>query len=208
LSGWQIHTAAGSITMNQVIFLTEIEMEHKLNEYIELFDILYDEAYYWWENLKEDHYSNLFMRRAAVRATFAFIEGVIYSLKPLLLSLEKIKNYLELEEIVILREKKYEPDNSGRTSSSPARYEFKKNVLFTIRCFAKYMKIEMPLNMEATEWSDFLKAIKIRHRLMHPKKPDDLNINHEELMTVNRAFIWFYNGLGSCWGGRHPSKSK
>jgi hypothetical protein len=70
------------------------------------------------------------------------------------------------------------------------------------------MEIEMPLNTQSKEWIDFLEAIKIRHRLMHPKKPDDLSINQEELLAVNRAFIWFYNGLGSCWGGRHPSEKK
>jgi hypothetical protein len=194
--------------MNKVISLAETEMNRRLMDYVKLFDILRDDASYWWEKLEEEKYSNLFMSRAAVRATFAFIEGVIYGLKPFLLSLEKIRPYLKLEEIIILREKKYEPDNSGYAISNPARYEFKKNVLFTIRCFAKYMEIDMPLNTGDKEWSDLLKAIKIRHRLMHPKKYDDLNINHEELMTVRRAFFWFVNGLASCWGGKLPSEKK
>jgi hypothetical protein len=192
--------------MNQIIYLPEVEMNRKLEECVDLFDILRDDSSYWWKNLKEEKYINPFISRAAVRATFAFIEGVIYGLKPLLLSLEKIRPYLKLEEIVILRERKYEPDNSGHVISNPARFEFKRNVLFTIRCFAKYMEIEMPLNTEDREWSDFLIAIKIRHRLMHPKRHDDLNISNEELMTVERAFFWFVNGLASCWGGRLPSK--
>jgi hypothetical protein len=193
--------------MNQVILLAETEMRHKLDEYVKLFDVLRDEAFYWWENLQEEHHNNLFMRRAAVRATFAFIEGVIYSLKQLLLSLEKIKPYLKFEEIIILREEKYDLKDSGLPKTTPDRwYELRKKVLFTIRCFAKYMRIEMPLNTENKEWPDFIEAIKIRHRLMHPKKLDDLNISHKELLIVNRAFIWFYNGLSSCWGGRHPSE--
>jgi hypothetical protein len=110
--------------MNQIISLTEREMDQRLREYIKLFDVLLEEAYHWWKILQEENHDDLFIRRAVVRATFAFIEWVIYRLKLLLLSLEKLKPYLTLEEIVILREKKYEPDNSGHATSTQDRYEF------------------------------------------------------------------------------------
>jgi len=56
----------------------------------DLYIALKNDADYWWSMLQEDeYYSNQYIRRAAIRATFGFFEGVISGLKQLLLSLAK-----------------------------------------------------------------------------------------------------------------------
>lgn len=75
--------------MNQVISLAEAELVNIIREYTKLFDDLFDEAYHWWRLLREEKFHDPLLRRAAMRSTFAFVEGVVYSLKQLLLPLEK-----------------------------------------------------------------------------------------------------------------------
>lgn len=181
--------------MDKVVSLMQKEVTNKLIEYNKLSDILFEESKYWWKVLREEQFDNQFIRRAVIRSTFAFIEGVIHSLKQIMILLERENSFLKVGERLLMQSILFENLN----------LRLKENMLFTIDCFSRWMKIQIPLSDKDETWKDFKSAIKIRNRLMHPKESNDLIISDEELIIVNKSFIWFSDGVRICWAALLPS---
>jgi len=68
----------------------------------------------------------------------------------------------------------------------------------------------VPTFFSDSGWSEFQKAVNVRHRLTHPKKNTDMNISDAELTSLHEAVRWYYNanitaiGNKAFWTGPTP----
>jgi hypothetical protein len=149
-------------------------------------------------------YDNPTDRRALVRSVFAFVESMLFALKQEALKQSAIFSSAEL---ALLREECYDLGDDGEARIRPTRLTLKGNLKFTFSSFAKAWRTINRLNLGGAGWQDFGSAMRIRHRLMHPKCIADLHVSDEEIRAVNHAFVWFIEmyafaiagALGEWW---------
>ncbi len=98
-------------------------------------------------------------------------------------------------ELALLREESYDLDDKGRVITKQSNLQILKNIKFTFEAFSKYFGAGFRLKLDDMGWESFLKAIKIRNRLMHPKSALDLNVSDEEFDIIRRANSWFESNI-------------
>jgi hypothetical protein len=143
-------------------------------------------------------------RRALVRSVFAFVESMLFALKQEALHHPSV---FSSPEIALLREESYELADDGEALIRPARLTLKRNLKFTFAAFAKAWRTRCRLELGDAGWQDFGSALKVRDRLMHPKRIADLDVSDDEVRIVNHASVWFIGtyaialagALGEWW---------
>lgn len=128
-------------------------------------------------------------RREIVRTAFAAIEGVIWVYRTHVLSVVRELGMLEPGEEIVLSELSYAVTDKGKVTPQSRH-------LSTSATFRLLSRIASRLS-EASEspfggsgWVGFQKALKIRHRVTHPKSANDLLIADEDIATSLAAFYW------------------
>ena len=203
-------------------------MEHKETE--KYFDkVLYDVRNILQQDVNK-HLDGLekedsqFWRRGFVRATFAYIEGLIFSIKVeslimhQVIQFDRARQEMDLTgvtsfedfakafsehvakaftgagfspyELLFLAEVAVDLDEKGQIKARRSKISLEKNLVFAFRIYAQACEIQYKLNKSNQGWQDLKKAIKVRDRLMHPKRVQDLTVSDEELQTVMRAYTW------------------
>lgn len=140
-----------------------------------------------------------FWRRAYVRSLFAFIEGVVYNMKQV--ALENWENTgvgLTNGEIVILQEKSFDIDDAGALRQIDVRLSIRRNIKFAFAILAKSRDKQYRLDVSNAKWDAFLKILKVRDRLMHPKQDEDLLITDIEFDLATKAQGWFIDNFTEC----------
>src|SRR5690242_5187582 len=120
--------------------------------------------------------SSQVVRRAFVRAVLAAIEGHIYWMKQEALNAHNRRVQFSSEEIALLREEAYNLSNNGTVSVKKAKLRLIDNLKFAFKMMAKAGLSAHSLNLSTKGWNQFLHAVKIRDRLMHPKQSSDFNV--------------------------------
>jgi hypothetical protein len=171
---------------------------------------------------KED---SQFWRRGFVRAIFAYIEGVIYTMKLEALVIHKMiqstlpSKKLDLPqgatfsdftnavtdlwkktlrgagfsppELLYLVEMSVDLNDKGEVRPSwGAKISLEKNIVFAFRAYAQAYEIQYKLDKGGVGWQNFKTAIKVRDRLMHPKRIKDLTVTDDEIEFVMNANMW------------------
>jgi hypothetical protein len=140
-----------------------------------------------------------FWRRAYVRTTFAFIEGMTFGIKQFTFGVAKKAGVRLLEaEKALLAEEDYDLDDKGEVTTASAKISITRNVRFAFKILGRAGAFSYELKVDDEGWDSFKKSIKIRDRLMHPKRSEDLAISDQELETVKKASAWFLDSLESC----------
>ncbi|WP_024335227.1 hypothetical protein [Desulfotignum balticum] len=152
---------------------------------------------YFESKCNESEHADI-MRRAYVRAVFAFIEGYSYGFRQLSLKISNEHNGIELapEEIIALREVEVKVEPSGEVREYPKYIPAKNCLAFSIAALAKQHEADYALDKSGQGWEDYLSALKIRDLLMHPKGHDDLQIANPEFEKAKGAYNWFVGELG------------
>jgi hypothetical protein len=127
-------------------------------------------------------------KRAFVRAVFAFIEGMTYALKRIACSRPGL---FSAAELAALREETYEVSDKGDARTRRATIEFRRNIRFAFACYARLDGLESVLDLSGTGWQSLREALRVRHRLMHPKAVADFVVTERELDAVRAAYEWF-----------------
>lgn len=129
--------------------LGEIMSEHIITATAELkkvFRILSDdveEARRYGQNNPSD-----FANRTLFRTYFALIEGLSYQFRKVSLTCAEAKpNLLTLEEIFLLKEKKCKLNKKGEPDDSPDFQSILPNIIFSMRCYAKFMVMKQYNNL-------------------------------------------------------------
>lgn len=140
------------------------------------------------ENIKSDYI--YFRRRNYVKTVFSSIEGILFSMKRILLSHSK---NLTDEEIVKLQEYKLVGPNEHKLKKEIFFLRTDENVKFVIRTYEKVKTKGIVTNLKCNDWERFKKSIEIRNRITHPKHSKDLLISEEEMKIVEQAHDWFFD---------------
>ena len=132
-------------------------------------------------------------RRGLIRAIFAYIEGNIFKIKEEIVIKEchKRKPILDIEEIILLKEKSLYIDNKGKVKSSAKYSELSANIRFTLNCYAKSMQINHVLNLNRLEWKCIIESIAVRNRITHPKNASELEVSENELVKAFISYMYF-----------------
>src|SRR5262245_42052915 len=173
-----------------------------------LYETLMADVNSCWDRVNDE--PSEFYRRTAVRSTFAFIEGVTFALKQVVLEWLRDNwgmspwRFLKPEEmgrLVLLAEKDYRLNDKGGIEIRSARLDLPGNLLFTFNTFFDVInKKKSPIDTSGPGWSEFKEAIKIRNRLTHPKVQADVSISPEEVLLVHRVFQWFHDLFRAAFG--------
>lgn len=129
-------------------------------------------------------------RRAAVRAMFAAVEGILWSLKRDLLADGEFK--LSQAQIALLREEQYQVAGDGSAETRKLLIRLRDNIRFTVH-IVNSLYSEYSVNYSEPGWQSLMESMKVRDRLMHPKAESDLEVTSEELKQALDGVVWFAN---------------
>jgi hypothetical protein len=141
------------------------------------------------KNASKAEPQNQYLRRTVVRTSFAMIEGLLNILNQTVVDVCK-SNFFTLnnEELEKLTEET-QTKNGGRR---PKFMSLGNKLLFSFEIFARKMGgIEYLVDTTTDGWKEFEIAILIRNRLMHPRFPEDMILDENQMMTVLNATGWF-----------------
>jgi len=173
-----LSTTAG-VSMNKIIAT--------LREMDELGCVLLNDAKHAEAHLQSDT-----ARRHYVRAVFAYIEGLGFRLKRVVLA-RHASGLCKLlpPEIALLREESYDLDDKGVPHIRAAHLKLTRNLRFAFEQYAKAYGMAGTLAVDAPGWRALLAAAEIRNRLMHPKSVQDIEVTEDEAKVVKAALDWF-----------------
>lgn len=148
------------------------------------------------EGVKQDDGSTLadheFNARQLVRSAFAYIEGVSFAMKIAAID-DAITNEVELSqaEIDFAFEISYQLNDKGEIIKGSPHIKLTRNIRFAFNLYSKAHSLDKVFNAGEEWWSKLKESIKIRDRLMHPRSPEDLDIEPSEVITVAAAVRGF-----------------
>lgn len=129
-----------------------------------------------------------FHARQLIRAIFAYIEAVTFSVKAASAwrcMEEKID--ISPQERYFSVDTEYEISDRGEVVETTAKISLAKNIRFALSLNRKAHKVTEPFDPSVEWWNCMREAIKIRDRLTHPRWPKDLDVSGDEALTVLKA---------------------
>lgn len=128
-------------------------------------------------------------RRIFVRSVFSCIEAVAFRMKAWALTWET--NRLSPAEIMFAKEEGHDLDANGTIKMRPARLPFVGNFRFAFAVVAKAAEVNYKLDVVTDDgWRALNDALKVRDRLMHPKRAADLRVSDAEVRDAKTAYEW------------------
>ena len=124
-------------------------------------------------------------RRAAIRTTFAAVEGLLTIVKNHLAGLP-----LSPAENSIIKEESYDVDDRGNIKTRQRKISFGKNVKAVVKIICR-IRPKYELDYNHPGWLSLRNSLAVRHRLMHPKCLEDLDVSDNELVDSQNGFRWF-----------------
>ena len=132
-------------------------------------------------------------RRSWCRAIFAWIEGELASAKALRLT----HDYWILEEEQELAVRDLRRVAAG-THAEKVRTAFLPLVdaaKLTVQAYAAHSGGPNPIAPDDPAWLKLATAVKIRNRVVHPKRHADLHMSDDEARLLQDASSWFFTSL-------------
>jgi hypothetical protein len=141
-----------------------------------------------------------FLRRSFVRAVFAHMEGVVFTMKQFAYEYRiQPETPATHAESAFLLEEAYELSEKGDIRTVPAKIPLTKNIKFAFKAFSRAGHSDYKLPVGTAGWEKLTKSIKIRDRLMHPKNPNDTVVTETEHNTVLQTSRWFMDCATECF---------
>jgi hypothetical protein len=134
-----------------------------------------------------------FAKRAYIRSSFAYIEGTVWILKQACVGSAESADrpIFSPAEFALLNDESYDLKNNGETSVQTKFLRLPDNVKFTDKAIAKFFGSKAQIDGSSEGWGKFLKAIKIRNRITHPKSIHDYEVTDKEIDICLNATHWF-----------------
>jgi hypothetical protein len=129
-------------------------------------------------------------RRMIVRSVFAFIEAIAYSMKNIAAN-KTIGKPVPASDKFIASEIVYDLSEKGEAIARPMKLRLAPNVRYTFSLFKRCYETSTDLDVAGEGWQSFLRSIKVRDRITHPKSTDDISISDKELINVIETLNWF-----------------
>ena len=129
-----------------------------------------------------------FYARQLIRAVFAYIEAVTFSVKAW-----SAGRCMELgiditpQERYFATDTEYELNEKGELVETAAKISLARNIRFALAMNRKAHGVAEPFDASVEWWSCLREAIRIRDRLTHPKMPGDLDVSGDDIVKVLKA---------------------
>lgn len=132
--------------------------------------------------------------RDFVRAAFALNEGLLDWFRGLVSKwlVGRMLRYDELQiaKLYMIGTVTHRLSKQGKLETEAARRSFINDLAFVIRTGAECWHLDPTKFFSDVGWDQTQKALKVRHRVTHPKRKDDLYISTEELELVRESMRW------------------
>jgi hypothetical protein len=148
-----------------------------------------------WGTLVQEHYQPQAIRRMYVRLFISFVESVLATLKADML--EEIDD-LSNAERALLSETTYDLSDQGKPVEKASFVSIQKSLRFVFTMYAEMYGVQPSQNYGDDGWAAFLDAIRIRNRITHPRRVDELSISDDEMVRIDKAHDWViasYRGI-------------
>jgi hypothetical protein len=132
--------------------------------------------------------------RSFVRSLFALIEADLFLIRyACLVSVDGHPKLLTRPEKNFLAEKVYTVTDRGTVEATTAKIQAKPMLKFTFAMVYRITKDDdgQPDYKKSPGWKAYTDASKLRDRLTHPRRLDDLTVTPKEMETVYAAHKWF-----------------
>lgn len=130
-------------------------------------------------------------RRAAVRAVFAAIEGLLWELKEDIARVYPANaGITRVADLALLRDEGYRVGSRGEVRTTPTFAPLPQNIRFTAKVLQR-IRQEYEYDFSGQGWEALVASVEVRHRLTHPKTEASLEVTEEELGRCVAAFYWF-----------------
>lgn len=132
-----------------------------------------------------------YSRRVYVRTLFAAIEGVTYAMKQALFAIGRSSQKLEIRELFVLKESAFDLNNKGEIQERPKYFRIPENLQFTVSCIERVLGSYIDIGIGTQDWTNFIRIVKLRNDVTHPKNLSDINISDENLEHIRSVKLWF-----------------
>lgn len=96
-------------------------------------------------------------------------------------------------EMLLLKDAMFRLSDDGMVKYEKAKLPLVSNLQFAFRMYGKAGGVAYSIPKGGDEWDKFKRSIKVRDRIMHPKRARDLNVSHDELLMVTAAYVWVFS---------------
>ena len=135
-----------------------------------------------------------FWLRTGVRMLSAQVEAMLFIMKRSLLL------YSEMPEVGLTAEEKINLREVNDSTGKSIKMSLADSIKFVVKlCKAKF-KTSHVVNLSGRDWENFLMALKVRDRLMHPKRSKDLIVTHAEYHNALASWEWLTVQLSQLLG--------
>ncbi len=171
-----------------------MDSQEKRNEASELDDLrnallqdVSEAAALWHER------QTAFSRRAYIRSAFSFMDGITHMMKDAAVLFDNLNNprVLMPEEVVLLKDEDAYVKDDGTIGIRSAKIGRKTDFRFAVRCYVKVFGFSFDLDVNTIGWQSFVKAVKIRDKIVHPKSVKDLQPSDDDMVLVVDAMNYF-----------------
>jgi hypothetical protein len=149
-----------------------------------------------WGALLRKRYDSQAVRRIYVRLFISFVESVVASIKADMLA--DPPRPLSLSEQALLTESAVDVSDTGDIRDRPLLLQIGKNVRFAFKFYAANHNLAFTVDFGGEGWRAFVETVRVRNRITHPKRLEEMSISDDELAVIDRAHDWFvisYTGL-------------
>ena len=138
------------------------------------------------------------MRRMFVRTVCAAIEGEIYGLKIFIFHACSLSNVLlDANEHKFLSEFKFVIDGDGIAKKEFTHTETVTNIKRALKITGELFPSWKP-DFSGAGWQCICASLKVRDRITHPKRSNELMISDDEFNKLQEAYDWYsmtFDGL-------------
>jgi len=101
--------------------------------------------------------------------------------------------HIQITKIALLSDRTHRIESNGKLKTENNNIPFKNYCAFIIRNAAEYRGVDPELVFSDNGWNEMQVALKVRHRITHPKRPEDLEVTDAELHSISEGHRWLVN---------------
>ena len=173
------------------------EKERQLSDLSTMISIVGNDSTVCYDNLVASLSSgddkNDFWARLLVRCFTSSVETGTYMLKKGAVSIIRSRGLTPLPgEEFITCEVAYALAEDGKVRERPLVLRIGDDFRFGIRLMAKAINVDTDelASYDTQGWSAFKKVVDMRHKITHPRDPEDLTFSKADLKAIGDAMIW------------------
>ncbi len=129
-----------------------------------------------------------FHRRNFIRSFFSMLDGFVAAMKQEILEIESPEK-IDYQTMCVLKEQQFFIDKD-EIKASEKFFPIDTNLRLTSRLFFKSLGGRFSLSVTGQGWQSFQRSIKVRNRITHPKKANDMIVAAKEIQDAINSYIW------------------